>query len=148
MILFARETVAQVLEEIKPLLSMHWREIAHYQDIGLDPDWDFYIQAKTIRVFTARIDGVLIGYGVFFIGPNKHYRQSIQAVQDILFLHPDYRGGRTGMRFIRFCDEQLKADGAQVVYHHVKAAHDFGPLLKSIGYECVDVIYANRLDKG
>ena len=147
MAVFAREQVSDVIEEIKPLLSLHWREIAHYQDIELDPDWDFYRRNPAIRVFTARVDNALIGYGVFFIGPNRHYKQSIQAVQDILFVHPDYRGGMVGYRLIRFCDEQLKSEGAQAVYHHVKAAHDFGPMLVRQGYEVVDVVHAKRLDR-
>ena len=147
MITFMRELVENVIEEIKPLLELHWREIAHYQDIELDPDWEFYENAKTVRVYTCRDEGKLIGYGVFFIAPNKHYKQSIQAAQDILFLHPDYRGGRIGYRLIRFCDNQLKAEGAQAVYHHVKTAHNWGNLLTHMGYELVDLIYAKRLDK-
>ena len=144
---YQRETVAQVLDEIKPLLLKHWEEIAHFKDVPLDPDWDFYQKSPAVRVFTARNEGQLIGYGVFFVAPNKHYKQSIQAVQDILFLLPEYRGGRNGYRLIKFCDEQLKAEGAQAIYHHVKTAHDFGPLLTALGYELVDLIYAKRLDK-
>ena len=144
---FAREAVADVLEEIKPLLEMHWREIAHYQDIDLNPDWDWYLKFPGVRVFTARRDGVLIGYAVFFVGPNRHYRQSIQAMQDILFLHPDYRGTTIGPRLVWYSDMQLKAEGVQAVYHHVKVAHDFGPLLKRFGYELVDAVWAKRLDR-
>ena len=98
-------------------------------------------------MYTVRKDRELIGYGVFFLGPNRHYKQSIQAAQDILFVHPAYRFGRIGYRLIAFCDEQAKAEGAQAIYHHVKAAHDFGPLLKRLGYETVDLIYARRLDR-
>ena len=148
MIQFAQEPVQDVMDEIKPLLEMHWREIAHYQDIELNPDWEFYQTNPAVRVFTARDNGILIGYGVFFIGPNRHYKQSIQAVQDILFIHPKYRGGRTGYRLITFCDEQARAEGAQVIYHHTKIEHDFGALLEHIGYERVDFIYGHRLDKG
>lgn len=148
MIALARESVEDVIEEIKPLLRLHWQEVAHYLDIELDPDWDFYLTSPSVRVFTARDDGQLIGYGVFFIGPNRHYKQSIQAVQDILFLHPEYRGGRTGYKLIKFCDEEARKEGAQVIYHHTKARHDFGPLLGHLGYELVDFIYGHRLDKG
>jgi GNAT superfamily N-acetyltransferase len=147
LITYQKESVADVLEEIKPLLELHWREIAHYQDILLDPIWEFYEKSDRVHVFTARDDGVLIGYGVFLIGPNHHYKQSKQAIQDILFVHPRYRGGMVGYRLISFCDKQAKAEGAQVIYHHVKVAHDFGPLLEHLGYECVDRLYAKRLDK-
>lgn len=148
MIAYARESVADVAAEIQPLLEAHWREIAHYQDIALKPDWDFYRQAKTVRVYTARADGTLIGYGVFFVSHNKHYMGSLQAVQDILFVAPEYRGRTVGPRLIRFCEDMLREEGAQCVYHHVKVAHDFGPLLRAMGYEEVDTIWAKRLDKG
>lgn len=147
MIAFARECVSDVEAEIRPLLDAHYAEIAHYQDIPLLPDWAFYRAAKTVRVFTARDQGDLFGYAVFFVAPNRHYTSSVQALQDILFIHPDYRGALLGRRFIDWCDQQLKAEGAQVVYQHVKKAHDFGPLLKSIGYEEVETIWARRLDK-
>ncbi len=147
---YARETLEEVRAEIDPLLEAHWREIAHYQDILLDPDWEFYEAMEycgRLRIFTARDEGRLVGYGFFFVGPNRHYKQSFQALQDVIFLHPDYRGAGNGRDLIMFCDEQCRAEKIQVIYHHIKAAHDFGPLLIHCGYELVDLIYAKRLDK-
>ncbi len=143
---YAREQMRDVLDEIKPLLTKHWEEIAHYQDIPLDPNWAGYAAASiagSLRIFTVREDKVLIGYAVFFIG-NLHYKSTKIATQDILFVLPEHRG-LTGARLIKYCDEQLKAEGAQAVYHHVKKAHDFGPLLERMGYEAVDVVYGRRL---
>ena len=142
---YQRETVAQVLDEIKPLLMKHWEEIAHFKAVPLDPDYDAYLRAEAqgkLRVFTARKDGTLVGYSVFFMG-NLHYRSARIATQDILFLLPECRGF-TGYRLIRFSDSELKAEGVEVTYHHVKVAHDFGPLLAHMGYAPVDIIYARR----
>lgn len=148
--IFGTEKVADVIAEIAPLLHAHWKEIAHYQDIKLEPDWEAYRalnEAGILKVFTVRTANarVLIGYSVFFVRHNLHYSSSKQAVQDILFIHKDYRGA--GRHFIRWCDQQLMADGVQAVYHHVKTAHNFGPLLERMGYELVDLIYAKRLDQ-
>ena len=144
---FARESIADVWGEVQALLNEHWREIAHYQDIPLQPDEVFYLGNPALRCFTARED-CLVGYACFVVAPNKHYMGSLQAMQDVLFISPGHRKGLTGYRFIRWCDEQLKAEGVQVVYHHTKTAHDFGALLTRQGYEEVDRIYAKRLDKG
>lgn len=144
---FARESISDVWTEVQALLNEHWREIAHYQDIPLQPDEQLYLTSPALRCFTAREDS-LVGYACFIVCPNKHYMGSLQAMQDVLFISPSHRKGLTGYRFIRWCDEQLKAEGVQVVYHHTKAAHDFGALLKRQGYEEVDRIYAKRLDKG
>lgn len=131
-------------------MRLHYEEISAFKDIPLDPDIASYAKIEEVgalRVFTAREDGgELIGYAVFFIKPNIHYRTSLQALQDILYIHPQKRG--FGMRFIAWCDEQLKNESIQVVYHHVKAKHNFGPMLERLGYGLVDLIYARRLDRG
>lgn len=88
----------------------------------------------------------LVGYALFFVRSNPHYKSSVQAVQDVIYLAPGVRGG-TGYKFIAWCDAQLAAEGVQAVYQHVKAAHDFGRLLERQGYELVDFIYAKRLDR-
>lgn len=146
-IIFRRERAQDIFEEAAPLLRQHYAEIAHYQDIPLEPDLAQYAaveEAGCLRVFTARDDSGLIGYAVFFVRRNLHYRSSLQAVQDILYVDPGKRG--FGARFIHWCDEQLRKESVQVVYHHVKAAHDFGALLERFGYQLVDKIYARRLD--
>ena len=147
MITYARETVAGVLDEIQPLLARHWQEIATYDDIPLDPDYPAYLAADArgvVRVFTARVEGVLIGYGVFFIG-NLHYKSSRIAVQDILFVLPEHRGGRAGFGLVRHIDASLKAEGIQVAYQHVKMAHPaLGRVLFHCGWQPVETIYARR----
>lgn len=144
--LFQRESAAQISEEIVPLLKLHYDEIAHFKDIPLDPDYDQYQtieNAGALRVFTARdAEKTLIGYSVFFVRRNIHYKSSLQASQDIIFIHPKKRG--FGKAFIQWCDEQLKAEGVEVAYQHVKSKHNFGPLLETLGYELMDLIYARR----
>jgi len=145
---YARETLAGMLEELKPLLAIHWEEIATYKDMPLDPDYPAYLTAEArgnVRVFTARKDGALVGYGVFFIG-NLHYRSSRIATQDILFVLPEHRLGRVGFGLVRFIRAQLAADGVQLIYQHVKRAHPaLGRLLEHDGYLAVETIYARRL---
>ena len=145
---FQREKAQDVFKEMIPLLEKHWEEIAHYKDIPLDPDFNIYFNMEDLdmlRVFTARDDeNTLIGYAVFFIKANAHYRSSLQALQDVLFIKPDCRG--TGLKFIVWCDNQLQKEKIQVVYHHVKQSHNFGSALERIGYKLVDLIYARRLD--
>lgn len=146
---FQQERSQDLWSEIQPLLVEHWREIAHYQDILLDPDVESYNYADSrglLRCYTVRNGGRLIGYAIFKIG-SLHYKGSKQAFQDVLFVLPEYRNKGTGFRLIRFCDRELKKEGMQVVYQHVKKAHNFGPLLVRLGYELVDLIYAKRLDK-
>jgi GNAT superfamily N-acetyltransferase len=139
---------AEFFEEIRPLIFAHYKEIAHFQDIPLDPDFDLYSavdKSGHLRIFTAREDdGHLIGYAVFFVRANIHYKSSIQAVQDIIYVDKERRG--FGHKFILWCDGQLRDEGVQAVYHHVKNEHNFGPMLERLGYKLVDLIFTKRLD--
>lgn len=148
MIKFQREKTQDIFDELKPLLEKHWAEIAHYQDIPLDPDYEQYKKVEdmgAIRTYTARDENrELLGYAVYFVRHNIHYKMSLQASQDILYIDPSKRG--FGTKFILWCDIQLKSEGVQAVYHHVKAKHNFGILLERLGYQLVDLIYAKRLD--
>lgn len=146
---FKSETLLESLEEAKPLLQKHWEEIAHYKDIPLNPDYELYFQLEKIgvlKVFICRNDQYkILGYAVYVVRPNMHYKHSLMAMQDIIYLDPNGRG--TGLFFLKWCDEQLKDMGCQVVFQHIKAAHNFGPALERIGYGLQDLIYSKRLDK-
>lgn len=139
----------ELLTEVEPLLAMHSKEVSHYPDIPLDPDYEGYYQIQDrggLRVFVARDERkVLIGYSVFFIRRGMHYRSSLQAYQDILFIHPERRG--FGMRFIDWCDGVLRTEGVQVVYQHLKFAADFSKMLERLDYEKIDMIMGRRLDR-
>lgn len=148
---FRRESLTRVRASgVEALLERHWREIAHFQDIPLEVDWAKYEAAESagnLRIFTARADLDLIGYGCYLVGYNGHYRSSLQAVQDVLFLVPEHRKARIGYRLIAYADQQLREEGVQAVYQHSKAAHDMSPILKRQGYVLVDLLYAKRLDQ-
>lgn len=166
MLTLQREPSHTLWPEIMPLLIEHKDEIAHYQDIALDPDVDAYNKCEEIgilRCYTARLNGELIGYSINFLKHNMHYKQSLQGLQDVLFVAKVHRHGRVGVKLIRFKEEQLQAEGTQVTYEHTKAnaqirealaelyafrgRTDVGALMERLGYELVDLIYAKRLDR-
>lgn len=149
--IFAREVFTEALfQEAYPLLEAHWKEITHYPDILLKPNLALYLAAEakgSARTYCARTEaGQLVGYAVFFLAYNPHYCDSLQASQDIIYVDPAHRG--RGLQFLNWCDTQLQAEGVQVVRHHIKAAHNFGPALLRIGYTLEDLIYSRRLDTG
>lgn len=145
---FSLEKYQDIYEEMYPLIQKHYKEISHYQDIELKIDNQMYFQMERVgalKAFTARLKGELIGYAVFFVRNNLHYSDSMQALQDVIFIDPTRRG--FGKYFINWCDMWLKDYGVQVVYHHVKDKFDFGPMLYSLGYEKIDIVYGRRLDR-
>lgn len=151
MSVMARETVDSVLSEIGPLTQLNFDETAHFKDIALDLDVEFYRRAEAagvVRIFTARDDGKLVGYCVFVVCRSPKYKGSLQASQEVLFVHPAKRGTTVGPRLLGYCDNSLADEGVQVVYHQVMEGHDFGRLLEGLGYHRVGYVYARRLDHG
>lgn len=151
-ICFARESLQEVRGggRLEGLLLAHWGEIAHYHDIPLDVDWRKYEAAEEsgkLRIFTVRDAGELVGYACYFFDRNPHYRGSLQAVQDVLFLASGYRTRHIGQQLITFADAHMAAEGAQATYQHSKVAHPMDPLLKRLGYEQVDSLWAKRHDR-
>lgn len=147
--IFQRESAETLWEEILPLLQKHYDEIAKYKDIELSPDVDLYNEIELkgkLRCYTVRKDLELIGYAVFLVHHHLHYSKSLQAVQDVVYLDPSHRGGRTGLKLLRYAEEQLKSEGVEIVMHHVKLEHPaLGVLLEYMGYEKMEIIYARKI---
>lgn len=146
--LFQREPITdEVIEQIKPLLQAHFDEVEHYKDIPLDPNYAAYKaldEAGVVRLFTVRKGLELVGYSIMFVMPAYHYKGSLQATHDSLFILKGHRG--CGEKFIQFCDSELQSEGVQVVYQSLKLTHNFGHMLERIGYQHVDNVYYRRLN--
>ena len=146
--IFKEEKLKDIWEEMLPIFHTHYKEIAYYQDIPLNPDRESYFKIEelgNIKTFTARENGELIGYSMYFIKHNLHYKDSLQALQDIIYIKKEKRG--FGKTFIKWCDNRLREFGVQVVCHHVKVAHDWSKILENMGYEKQDILLTKRLDK-
>lgn len=163
---YLRVRLDHVTEQIGRLLVDHWREIAHYSDVPLKPDWDRYRQAElndALRIYVlvhGDIDlagyqhsvasfvanSTLIGYAVYFLPVHPHYSSTKFAVQDILYLEKEFRRGSKGKALIKHSEDELRAEGVKVIQQHTKIKHNIGPLLERMGYEPMDVIYTKRLD--
>lgn len=150
MISFAEETITDAtLAEAKPLLEQHWREIALYPDIPLDPDYEFYKSASKVgllHAYSARDAGQLIGYTLFVVQRHRHYRSLVSASNDIIWIHPDHRKAKIGSRFCDFWDEELKKLGVRVCHINTKVLHPaLQWLLMSKGYAEVEKAFEKRL---
>lgn len=147
-----RETLAVLWDELMPLFKRHYDEISANKDIPLEPDVEGYRaveESDALRLYVARSEGRPLGYAMYFVRTNLHYRSSKQAVEDIIFLAPEVRGTGLGIELVNYADDQLREEGVQVVYHHAKLAHpQLGNMLvKRCGYKAIETIYSKRLDK-
>lgn len=146
---FSKETVFGVADEVSPLLQMHYEEVALHKDVvDLDPDWARYAAMEErgdCHVYTARHEGSLVGYAVFFLSNHIHYMGLRVASNDILFMHPAYRRGTNSIRFINWVEEQIKRLGVKKIVWHIKVKNDWSAILHRNGYETEEVIVGKIL---
>jgi GNAT superfamily N-acetyltransferase len=138
-VLISVEPYDSVIDDIRPLLPEHWKELALWTDeIELDPDFEAYrraCDAGVMRIYTVRLGGMLIGYAIFAVIPrHMHYRHR-WAINDIIWVHPDHRSFGIGSELCDFFEEDLRRDGP-VVIHIESKAHSpmLAALLRSRGY--------------
>lgn len=149
MITYQEEIVTDhLINEIDPLINSHYDEISLFKDIELDPDYNKYkllSQISKLKIYTARDDGELIGYAIYMVDYNIHYKKSLQAVQDILYMRPDKRKGRIGIKLIEFSEVKLKSLGVELIHQHIKVDHDFSPVLEKRDYKWAEKILVKRI---
>jgi GNAT superfamily N-acetyltransferase len=146
--------------ELLPLLQAHYAEVAHHQDLALNPDRARYASIEAVgmlRIYTARSCtadksvGKMVGYLAALVAPSLHYAPHVFANQDVLFVAPEQRGSRLGVNLIRYAHDCLRAEGVTLLMQHTKAKQglNIGRMLQRLlGYELVDEIWCKRLDRG
>lgn len=148
-VVYQIELFEDVLEELKPLLQLHWEEVALYkEDIPLDPDYDKYSElckAGVLRIATARDDGKLVGYFISMVHAHLHYKQDIYATNDILYLDESYRGADVAIGLFSFAEEDLKALGVSVIIISMKTAKPFDALCEVMGHTLVERTYSKYI---
>lgn len=150
MIHVTRETYDGVIEDIKPLLTKHWQEIARNRErIELNPDYGRYKELENrgaLFIFTAREDGKILGYAIYFVGPHLHYRDHKWALSDIFWVTPERRGIMVGKRLFGLAEKVLRENGVSVMHTTSKIAHpSAGRLLEHFGHEHIEAGHAKVL---
>ena len=142
----AHECLASVKEDIKPLIEKHWEMVALNQGkILLNPNWEEYAKldaAHKLRVFTARQDGILVGYCVLTVGHSIHYKDHIFANNDVTFVLPEHRSGATGYYLLKFAEDFCLENGISLMNINTKVHIPFDNLLISMGFDLIERIYS------
>jgi hypothetical protein len=144
---YAVERITDLWDELAPLSAAHFAEVADLPK-GLSLDRECYAQAEKHGghiLVTAR-DGALrlVGYLSMVIRRHPHARV-LSAWQDAIYLAPEHRVGWNAQGMISACDNELRARGVSVTYQFVPTAHDFGPVLRSIGYNPTEIVWSRHL---
>jgi len=147
--IFALESLANVKEDIKPLIEKHWELVALNQGvIKLNPDWEKYAQmdqSGLLRIFTARKNNELVGYCVLVVSQSLHYKDHIFANNDVVFVLPDYREGMTGYKLIKYAEDYCRENNVSLLNINTKVHLPFDSLMLGMDFELIERIYSKYL---
>lgn len=143
---FAQEQIRDALKELKPLIWANDREAGLFHG-ELNPHFETYFELQDkgmASLFTARVNGELKGYSVFFVIPHLHYPHLKWATADVLFMDKAHRGIGS-IKFLQWCDRTLREHGVDVVVRQVNAFCDYSRTLERMSYARMETSYIRRL---
>ena len=140
------ESFEKNLEYLKPLLPIHYKELALNQDkVPLSPQFDKYVATEKqggLIFVTLRSAGQMVGYFIGFIAPGLHYSTCLTCQMDIFYVLPEHRGSGTGFQLFRFVEQQLKKRGVQRLFVGSKMHKDASWLFEKLNYTAVETYYS------
>jgi GNAT superfamily N-acetyltransferase len=110
-----------LIVETEAVQQAYWEEVAGpFHAFPPDVDWKTYMLAQQtgrLIVICARVGGVLKAGCFVVTTPHPHYA-CIASGLPLLFVHPDYRKGREGLRLVKMAEEEASKVGAQLMMTH------------------------------
>lgn len=146
MLTAAVEPWATFIEEAKPLLPLHWEELALDKDkVPLAPRYDVYDARDAegmVMVVAMRQAGKLVGYFIGFVSPGLHYETCLTLTMDIFWIAPEHRGQNGGALLFKTVEAEAKRRGVQRMFVGSKCHLDASYLFEKLGYNRVEVFYS------
>ena len=151
-ITFKAEKLAECIAEGANLLERQWGELAKHRDrIKLNYDLAAYARAEErgqLLICTARDDGRLVGYAVYFLAPHGHihYVGTPWAESDIYWVEPEMRERGVGSALFRFVEQTLAGLGVTVMQTRTKDGHPAAEeMLFGMGHERTEAVWTKVL---
>lgn len=141
------EAMSSVIEEIASLSIRNYHETGIDPSIEYNPDWAMYLSYEltdSVRIITARYNGVLVGYAAFLIGPFKHNKDVLYADLDAIWISPGFRSGFLAMKMIKRGEKELLGK-VQFIMATSTVKKPIDKLLERAGYNAVEVLYYKPL---
>lgn len=112
------------------------------------PDVDKYrafAKAGILRALLAYDGPKIVGYSTNIVVSALHHSHVIMAQNDLLYLHPDYRNGKQGLRLIRETEAMVKRAGASILVFGCKEGTTLISLLPKLGYTVGEIAFCKEL---
>lgn len=116
----------------------YWEEVAGpFHQFPPDVDWKTYMLAQQmgkLKVICGRVEGVLKAGAFIVIQQHPHYA-CIASSLPLLFIHPDYRHGREGIKLVKMAEEESVKSGAQLMMSHGGVHNGVYRLFEFLNYQ-------------
>lgn len=143
------ERIQDCWSELAALAEDQFNRMRPWGLSSMCPDREsFFAAADRIRVYTVRgnITDRLVGYAVFLLGNHAHNKESLQAGCDVVYLHPDFRDGPTGIQFLEYAENELRGEGVEyVLYECPEQSTALRTILQRRGWSQVAVVMGKEL---
>jgi len=142
-----RERVHGLWDESTDLMAAGAAQFDPWPDLPFDINRRLYEtieEAGCLRVYTARIDGKLVGYAAFVVGTAPRRQYLLEAQQNVVHAEEAVKA-RVTPALVRHAEKALGAEGVKMVYHSSPMGCRFARLLEILGYKPIAQIHAKRL---
>ncbi len=146
------ERWAQFYPDSKAIFPEHWRELAlHQGEIPISIDEGKYSNLDhlgILLILTARDEGKLVGYYLWFLMPHPHYSASgPMGLTDMYFILPAYRNGLGTKLFVE-SERELRKRGIVKAITSCKVHEDHTRMLELLGWTFSDKTFVKLLKGG
>lgn len=147
---FQQEFICQIdKEEAEKLLKIDWDEMAtKARGEEFEINWQGYEALEELgmlKVFSCRDDGNLVGYFSVVVTKSMTSKNTINAVSEAFYLHPDYRKGMTGVKLFKFVEKCLKEDGYDNFVVTSTEHYPLDKFLTRLGFDKAETLYHKEL---
>jgi GNAT superfamily N-acetyltransferase len=144
---YQQEFLCHCENEVRPLAELEWEESGHPTE-ALVIDWDSYFgleEAGLLKFFTARKEGILVGYFVVLVSQPFTTKGQLVASYDAVYVHKDYRKSMVARRLFSFVESCIKEDGIYRVVASSSKKNPIGAFLNRLGYNEIETKYEKVL---
>ena len=118
----------------------HWEELEKGR-YGIDEceiDWYYMEEMEQKNAFCGIMvfaDDELVGYNAILLLPSFHYMGRVEASSTAIYIKPEHRRGRIGLKLIEATEHMMRQRGALfITYHSAPWAPQLEKILQRKGY--------------
>lgn len=140
-IIIAEEGVRESWSEFYSMIGDHCEETLH-GGCSVDREvLEMLDTAETLRFYTARYNGVAVGYSLFVVDFNLVNKTQKVAKNIGIYLKPSHRKGYTASQLLDYTERRLFAEGVVEIHQSVPEGSKLDVLLSKKGYYSSEVVY-------